>query len=252
MWFRLSLCLCGSSAALPDPVISQARHSFVEREIAAASNSSNRYPPSIIPTSTTYHRPHRPHLGKSLYQDPSSSSPFELIPLAPPTPFQHPIRRRRKSSAAAATTKDYPSILKQAPVPVVEVVEMSLEHQLNEVGRPMYDTLDGGKGALEQYAGHRWYIPFSRCTYHSTFVNVSSQATKPTSATRGKSLSPYHVWENFSGEAIDITSISSFSLSSPPPHLPDSSTPLSTDAFHGLRGSDPAQRHLDRCTQDGA
>jgi len=30
------------------------------------------------------------------------------------------------------------------------------DHQLNEVARPMYDTLDGGKGALEQYAGHQW------------------------------------------------------------------------------------------------
>lgn len=33
------------------------------------------------------------------------------------------------------------------------------EHQLNEVGRPtMYDTLDGGKGALDMYAGHQWYV----------------------------------------------------------------------------------------------
>jgi len=31
-----------------------------------------------------------------------------------------------------------------------------VDHQLNEVARPMYDTLDGGKGALEQYAGHQW------------------------------------------------------------------------------------------------
>lgn len=27
---------------------------------------------------------------------------------------------------------------------------------LNEVGRPIYGTLDGGKGALEMISGHQW------------------------------------------------------------------------------------------------
>ena len=127
-----SLFCCGSSSP-PKETLSVASPGLIHREIAAYSSGS-RYPPHITSYST--------HSGAHHY--PSTTL---KAPLAPPTPFQYPINRRRKSSAA----RDKPSVLKRP------VAKNMSDHQLNEVARPMYDTLDGGKGALEQYAGHQWY-----------------------------------------------------------------------------------------------
>jgi hypothetical protein len=127
-----SLVCCGSSSTPEEPP-SLAPPSLVQLEIVEY-RSHSRYPPLISAYST--------HSGAPRY--PSTTS---RAPLAPPTPFQYPIKQRRKSSAA----RERPSTLKRP------VVKNMSDHQLNEVARPMYDTLDGGKGALEQYAGHQWY-----------------------------------------------------------------------------------------------
>lgn len=128
MCFWNVLC-CGTSST-PEETSSIAPPSFVQREIVAHSSIS-RYP--------------RHTLAYSARSVPYRLSTTSKAPLAPPTPFQTPINRRRKSSAAREKPPKRPAAKNMS------------DHQLNEVARPMYDTLDGGKGALEQYAGHQWY-----------------------------------------------------------------------------------------------
>lgn len=160
---------------------------FVAREIAQLSTHDlSRYPtaayPYPYPSASTSHdypphirrrRNHQHHLHIPLESndapqnrrltvvnktpDKERRNQIEYINLNTPPPVHQTIQSPSslhqvlEQETMSETGTPYMSNLGDTPY--------MAEHQLNEVGRPtMYDTLDGGKGALDMYAGHQWCV----------------------------------------------------------------------------------------------